>query len=137
MAMSFAGRVAAIGLISAAGIVPILFSSLAHATPKAITDEVTLYSGQAMVRNAPGPIERIAVGDGKVLAVKIVGTQELVMIGEKAGDTSMQLWLSDGSQRSISVHVTATDSEQLSEAVRQMLGGNPNLTVTPINGNVV
>jgi pilus assembly protein CpaC len=137
MAMSFASRVAAIGLLSSAGIVPILFSSLAHATPKAITDEVTLYSGQAMVRNAPGPIARIAVGDGKVLAVKIVGTQELVMIGEKAGDTSMQLWMSDGSQRSISVHVTASDSEQLSEAVRQMLGENPNITITPINGNVI
>ncbi|MBV8805249.1 MAG: pilus assembly protein N-terminal domain-containing protein [Sinobacteraceae bacterium] len=137
MAMSFASRVAAIGLICTAGVVPIFFSSLAGATPKAITDEVTLYSGQAMVRNAPGPIARIAVGDGKVLAVKIVGTEELVMIGEKAGDTSMQLWMSDGSQRSIAVHVTASDSEQLSEAVRQMLGENPNLTITPINGNVV
>ncbi len=112
-------------------------SSLACAESKVIPDNVTLYAGQAMVQNAPGPLSRIAVGDGKVLGVKIVGKQELVMIGEKPGDTSMHLWMIDGSQRSIAVHVTAGNSEQVTEAVRQMLGDDRSITVTPIGGNVV
>ena len=121
-----------------AGLVLLSFSSgLARADSKAIADDVTLYAGQAMVRNAPGPLARIAVGDGKVLAVKIVDKQELVMIGEKPGDTSMQLWMIDGSQRSIAVHVTAGNIEQVSEAVRQILGDDKNVTVTPVGGNVI
>jgi pilus assembly protein CpaC len=129
---------AARDLISMAGAILICCgSSLACADSKVIPDNVTLYAGQAMVQNAPGPLSRIAVGDGKVLGVKIVGKQELVMIGEKPGDTSMHLWMADGSQRSIAVHVTAGNSEQVTEAVRQMLGDDRNITVTPIGGNVV
>ena len=112
-------------------------NGLNHPGSMSIPDNVTLYAGQAMVQNAPGPLQRIAVGDGKVLNVKIVGERELVMIGEKPGETSMQLWMSDGSQRNITVHVTLGNSEQLAESVRQMLGDDKNVTVTPINGNVI
>jgi pilus assembly protein CpaC len=136
--ISFRNRFAAIAFLSTAGVVPTYFSSgLARAESRVIPDEVTLYAGQAMVQNAPGPLKRIAVGDGKVLNVKSVGPEELVMIGEKPGDTSMHLWMTDGSQRSIAVHVTLGNSEQVAEAVRQMLGDDKDITVTPIGGNVI
>ena len=113
MTISFKFSFAALEHVLMAGLVLLSFSSgLARADSKAIADDVTLYAGQAMVRNAPGPLARIAVGDGKVLAVKIVDKQELVMIGEKPGDTSMQLWMIDGSQRSIAVHVTGATSSR-------------------------
>jgi pilus assembly protein CpaC len=134
----FADRFAVRDLVPLAGVLLICCSAnLVSAESKTISDEVTLYAGQALVRNAPGPLARIAVGDGKVLAVKIVGKQELVMIGEKPGDTSMQLWMTDGSQRSIAVHVTAGNLEQVAEAVRQMLGDDKNITVTQIGANVI
>src|ERR1700730_7655062 len=138
MPLSFRGSFAAIAFISAAGVVPMYFSSgPAHAGSKTIPDVVTLYAGQALVQNAPGPVKRIAVGDGKVLNVKAVGPQELGMVGEKPGDTSMELWMLDGSQRSIAVHVTLGNSEQVAEAVRQMLSDDKSITVTPVGGNVI
>jgi pilus assembly protein CpaC len=125
-------------LIATAAVMAISFGGgLAHADSKVIPNNVTLYAGQALVQNAPGPLERIAVGDGKVLEVKIIGERELVMIGEKPGETSLQLWMTDGRQRSIGVHVTLGNSEQLAETVRQMLGEEKNVTITPINGNVI
>jgi pilus assembly protein CpaC len=124
-------------LASASAVTLAFWSALAHADSRVIANNVTLYAGQAMVQNAPGPLERIAVGDGKVLQVKIIGERELVMIGEKPGETSVQLWMTDGRQRSIGVHVTLGNSEQLAETVRQMLGEDKNITVTPINGNVI
>ena len=102
-----------------------------------ITDHVTMYAGQALVQSAPGPIKRIAVGDGKTLEVKNVGTRELVLIGQRAGDTSIQLWMASGEQRSISVHVTAGNGEQMAESVRQMLGNDPAFTVSAAGNNVV
>jgi pilus assembly protein CpaC len=109
----------------------------AYADSPAVGNDVTLYSGQALVQSAPGPIKRIAVGDGKVLDVKTVGKQELVLIAQKPGETSIQLWMIDGSQRSVAVHVTAGNSEQVTDAVRQMLGNDKNISVTPIGSNVV
>ena len=115
----------------------VLEMTAAHADSRIIANNVTLYAGQALVQNAPGQLERIAVGDGKVLRVTIVGERELVMIGEKPGETSLQLWMTNGTQRNVSVHVTLGNSEQLAESVRQMLGDNKNISVNPVNGNVV
>jgi pilus assembly protein CpaC len=102
-----------------------------------IGDHITMYAGQALVQSAPGPIKRVAVGDGKTLEVKNVGTRELVLIGQRAGDTSIQLWLANGEQRSVSVHVTAGNGEQMAESVRQMLGNDPAFTVSVAGNNVV
>jgi pilus assembly protein CpaC len=138
MAISASNRSTAIVLIAMAGLTALSFrSGPAHADARVIPNNVTLYAGQALVQNAPGPLERIAVGDGKVLEVKIIGERELVMIGEKPGETSLQLWMTDGRQRSIGVHVTLGNSEQLAETVRQMLGETKNITITPVNGNVI
>jgi pilus assembly protein CpaC len=135
MTVAHSSRIAAVA--TAAAVALSFCNALAHADSRVIPNNVTLYAGQALVQNAPGQLERIAVGDGKVLQVKIIGERELVMIGEKPGETSVQLWMTDGRQRSIGVHVTLGNSEQLAENVRQMLGGNKNITVTPINGNVI
>jgi pilus assembly protein CpaC len=134
MWVSVTSRRVAIGIISTAVLCAARF---AHAESGIIPNYVSLYAGQALVRNAPGPLQRIAVGDGKVLNVKIIGKQELVMIGEKPGDTSIQLWMADGTQRNVAVHVTTGNSTQVTEAVRQMLGEDKNITVTPIHGNVI
>ena len=112
-------------------------SGLVQADSPTIPEQITMYAGQALVQSAPGPFKRVAVGDGKLLEVKNVGKQELVLIAVKPGDTSMQLWMNDGSQRSITVHITAGNTAQVTEAVRQMLGDNKNITVTPIGNNVV
>lgn len=126
----FAGTVAA-ALLCSVGSAP------ARAESPVIPGDITLYTGQALVQSAPGPLKRIAVGDGKMLDVRAIGKQELVLIAQKSGDTSIQLWMADGSQRSVAVHITAGNSEQLSEVVKQMLGNNPAITVTPIGNNVV
>lgn len=102
-----------------------------------IPNDVTLYAGQALVQEAPGALKRIAVGDGKVIDVRAIGKHELVLIGQKPGDTSIQLWMADGSQKSVAIHITAGNGDQLSEVVKQMLGDNPAISITPIGNNVV
>ena len=122
---------------AAAGLLMAVSSTTVQAASPIIPNDITLYSGQALVQSAPGPLKRIAVGDGKMLEVRAIGKQELVLIAQKSGDTSMQLWMADGSQRSVAIHITAGNSEQVSELVKQMIGNNPAITVTPIGNNVV
>lgn len=115
-------------------------SRMAHAAASNIErlpDNLTMYVGQAAVRSTGAPITRVAIGSGKLLEVKTIGTRELVLIADAAGDTSLELWFSNGTQRSVNVHIGQGNASQLSEVVQTMLGDVPGLKVMPLGGNVV
>ena len=109
----------------------------AQAAAPVIADAVDMYVGQALVQRTPGPLKRVAVGDGKLLEVKAIGTSELVLIAQKPGDTSLQLWMRDGSQRSVAVHVGVGNSDQAAELVRRLLERSPSISVNSVAGSVV
>lgn len=71
---------------------------------------------------------RIAVGNGKVLAVSPVGAGQLVLIGESPGSTVLQLWLRDGRQHRVIVTVSASDLEATLQAVQELLSGTEGVT---------
>ena len=93
----------------------------AHAESPVIPESLTMYTGQALVQSAPESLKRVAVGDGKMIQVKVLGTREMVLIANKPGDTSLQLWLTDGTQRSVAVHIVVGNTDQVSDLVRQLL----------------
>lgn len=107
------------------------------AEARPIPDAISMYSGQALVQNAPGPIKRIAVGDGNLMEVRVLGNRELVLIANKPGDTSIELWLTDGSRRSVSVHIIAANSQQATNMVRKLLEGDDAIAVNEVGANVV
>lgn len=125
-----AGTMLAAGLVMQ-GTVP------ARANAPVIPDAITMYAGQALVQSAPGPLKRVAVGDGKLIQVKALGTRELVLIANKPGDTSLQLWMRDGSQRSVAVHIGVGNSDQRSALVRRLLENSPAISVNSVGGNIV
>lgn len=118
-----------------AGLVPPSGTAVAEAPP--IPDAITMYVGQALVQRAPGPLKRVAVGDGKLLEVKTTGSREMVLIADKVGDTSLHLWLRDGTQRSVAVHIVEGNSEQVASLVRKLLGADSPISVNAVSGNVV
>jgi len=88
---------------------------------EALPQRVDLFVGDSRVlavRTA-----RIAVGNGKVLAVSPVSAGQLVLIGESPGSTVLQLWLRDGRQHRVLVTVSASDLEATLQAVRELLAG--------------
>ncbi|SIQ29102.1 type II and III secretion system protein family protein [Solilutibacter tolerans] len=105
------------------------------ATP--LPNKLALYAGQAVVHRVPGSIRRVAVGNGEILSVHTVGSSELVLIGTQKGATNVHLWMADGTQRDVTVDVSADSGQALAETVRVLLGVVPGLTVTPVGGNVV
>lgn len=102
-----------------------------------IANEIVLYAGQAVVQRAPGALKRVAVGDGKLLDVKAVGDRELVLIARAPGDTTLHLWLHDGTQRNVAVHVGAGNVDQETDMVRRLLEGSRAVSVNNVAGNVV
>lgn len=100
-------------------------------------DAISMYAGQALVQNAPGPIKRVAVGNGKLMEVRVLGSQQMVLIANKPGDTSVELWFADGSRRSVSIHIIGGNIEQVADMVRKLLDGNDAISVNVVGANVV
>lgn len=110
---------------------------IARAEAPVIGDSLSMYAGQALVQRAPGPLKRVAVGDGKLLQVRAIGNRELVLIANQPGDTSVQLWMADGSQRSVSVHVVVGNSAEAADMVGRLLGEHSAISVATVGGSVV
>jgi pilus assembly protein CpaC len=109
----------------------------AHAASPVLPEQVGMYAGQASVYSVPGALKRIAVGNGNLIEVKVVGKNELVIIANKPGDTNVQLWFANGQQRMVSLHIGEGNGEQMADVVKRMLGDIQGVEVTPVGSNVV
>lgn len=109
----------------------------ARADAPVVPDAITMYAGQALVQNAPGPLTRVAVGDGKLMEVKVVGTREMVLIANQPGDTSLQLWMRNGERRSVSVHIGTGNNSQAAEMIGKLLASSEHIKSESIAGQVV
>ncbi len=72
-------------------------------------------------------VRRIAVANGKVLSVTTVSTDSVLLMGEGAGTTSVELWLRDGTQRRLTVRVVPADLEHTLKSVNELIAGIPAL----------
>lgn len=116
----------------------LLFSTTANSAEHSrFPDAISMYAGQAQVQNAPGPIKRVAVGDGKLMEVRVLGGRQMVLIANKPGDTSIELWLADGSRRSLSVHIIGGNIQRVSAMVQKLLGGDQAIAASVVGANVV
>lgn len=97
--------------------------------------QLGLYVGDSRVLQV-NP-RRVAVGNGAVVSVTTLPAGELLLLGESAGRTTLQLWLRDGSQHRIVVEVTANDMEATLRVVRELLAGVEGVGVRPIGNRIV
>jgi len=94
-----------------------------------------LYVGDSRVLQV-NPV-RVAVGNGAVISVTTLPAGELLLLGESAGRTALQLWLRDGSQHRIVVDVAANDMEATLRTVRELLAGVDGVGARPIGNRIV
>lgn len=99
--------------------------------------ELTLYGGQVVVHDAGAALRRVAVGSGKLLDVKTLGSRELVIIANEPGITALHLWFQDGSQRDVPVTIVGDNLGQAARVLQSMLGATSNARVALVGGNVV
>jgi len=109
----------------------------AHAASPVLPEQVGMYAGEVSVYSVPGALKRIAVGNGNLIEVKVIGKNELVIIANKPGDTNVQLWFANGQQRMVSLHIGEGNSDQMADVVKRMLGDIQGVEVTSVGSNVV
>lgn len=106
----------------------------ASSTPP-LPERLLLYVGETRTL-AAAPV-RMAVGNGRVLSVSVVDSRQLLLLGEAPGSSVLQLWLRDGSERRISIEVSATNLDALAEEVGTLLDGISGVTSRVAAGRIV
>lgn len=97
----------------------VLFASLFLPLRAEIPARIELFVGDSRVVDAE--TTRIAVGNGKVVSATLVSAGQFVLIGHAPGDTVVQLWMRDGSQRRLDVRVTTIDLQATLSEVQRLL----------------
>jgi pilus assembly protein CpaC len=92
----------------------LVMSGLALSATDRITDEalsnapvsvLTLPVGQSLLIRSPG-VKRVSAGDGTTVDIKVFDdTQEILVLGRKAGTTDLRIWARDGSSVAYLVQV--------------------------------
>jgi pilus assembly protein CpaC len=83
------------------------------------------------------PIARIAIGNGAVVKAAVVDAQQLVLLGQAAGDTTVHVWLKSGKQITYTVEVRPVRYEQLMADVSDLLKDVQGVHVRLVGDRVV
>lgn len=116
-----------------------LLTGLACALPAAAADELVqlqLVVGQIRTIPLPSKVLRVAVGNGKIITSNVL-ENEMVVLAETAGNTSLRLWTADGKQLNYAVSVQATDLDVTTKRISAMLSAKPGIKVERIGDLVL
>ena len=97
---------------------------------------IALYRGEVQVLDLANVV-RIAVGNGEVLGANVVASDQVVLIGQGAGTTSLRVWTRGGTQFTYEVKVRGFDVAQILRDVQDLLAGEPGIAARQVDGHVL
>ena len=74
-------------------------------------ETLDLYVGEIRILEVP-EVDRVAVGNAKLVATSILKNGQLLIIGEDAGVTTLHIWFTSGRERGMTVRVEKKSVEQ-------------------------
>ncbi|WP_282109887.1 type II and III secretion system protein family protein [Shewanella algicola] len=95
-----------------------------------------LYVGAVELYKAKN-IDRIVVGNGSVISTKVIDNNGLIIIGESAGESDLQIWQKSGRVIKLSVTVTPDNSLKTTATIKRMLAAFPALRVSENDGLII
>tara|TARA_B100000768_G_scaffold181528_1_gene204917 strand:- start:5580 stop:6944 length:1365 start_codon:yes stop_codon:yes gene_type:complete len=114
-----------------------LSSSLFAGPTKVLNDSIMLFSGESKVLQA-ADVSRLSVGNSDIISSTLLKNGEIVLIAEKAGETNMQFWFSDGHRETVSVRVVESNGlSRESRQVKQLLKNIPGVDVSTVDQRIV
>lgn len=97
--------------------------------------EIILFAGETRVLREPR-VARLAVGNGKALSAAVLDDDEILLIGNDVGTSSLHIWTGKGTGKRIKVTVMPADTARLTREIAGFLATVPNIRVTPIGDRI-
>lgn len=96
---------------------------------------ITMFHGE--VKTLPiDKVQRVAVGNGRLLTTTIL-VKEVVLLAEAPGDTSLFIWLKDGTVKKYSVRIAPVDVGDTVGQIRKILSAIPGMQVERVGSFAV
>ncbi len=96
---------------------------------------VSLGVGTQKVLSISG-IQRVAIGDPSVADVKALGSNQLLVIGQGEGRTTLLVWKSNGQRLSYMVVVSKKDVGELTAEIKKLLGEREGITIRQVGDRI-
>jgi Flp pilus assembly secretin CpaC len=97
--------------------------------------ELKLSVGESRLLNVD--LRRAALGSGKVVSLATPEKGQLLVFGEATGNTTAQLWLRDGSRKSLRITVTEQGVEDLLHQVQSLLPPEGGVSARAAGGHIL
>jgi len=114
----------------------VTLSAHTWAAKKRPSSTLNLYAGEVRVLKIPG-IDRIAVGNGKLLSTSITKSGQVIILAETAGDTVIHMWGKTGWERNFIVRVAQSNPNSAVGEIRTLLSDVKGIEIRSIGGRVV
>lgn len=101
-----------------------------------LSRDVALYVGEAKVINQTR-VNRIAIGNGKLVSATVVDDKQILLLGEAAGHTVLHVWLKGGAEFDINLHIAQNYNERTLQELRGILAGTPGIRVEAMGDRIV
>ena len=95
------------------------------------SDQVSMFIGEIKILEV-GAIDRVAVGKGDLLSTTILENGQLLVLAEKAGETTVHIWYSDGAESDVKVQILESDTNRVVLELRTLLADLRNVEVKEI-----
>jgi hypothetical protein len=96
-----------------------------------------IFVGEMQLVPTPFKVKRVAVGNGKLMSTSILDSGELLVLGEKEGDTELRIWMENGQEIRRQFFITPLNasrtSSEAAEAMKNLLG----VTTRRVGQNIV
>ena len=97
--------------------------------------DIVMFVGEIKTISA-SKVFRIAIGNGGLMSTKFIDSNELLLIAESVGDTSMVLWSPQGEVHRYTVRIGSKDSAFAYQAATSMLKDISGIEITPVGPNI-
>jgi pilus assembly protein CpaC len=120
-----------------------LLDAISHAElkPSAVamttaTRALSLYVGEARVLNQSN-VKRVAVGNGRTLNTSILDGQQVLVLAEQEGQSTIHIWHRDGSEEDYAVTVVSADAGRLLGEINTLIAGNPKVSAHVVGDKII
>ncbi len=129
-------RVILLLVLITVGQVSFVSSTLAKTKSILKSQYLKLYRGEVKVLKI-GEVDRVAVGNGKILSTSITKKGQLIILAEKTGETIIHIWGKGGWERDLKVKISPSNPQTAASEIKALLKDSPGLSVRTVGGRTV
>lgn len=98
-------------------------------------EHIDLYVGE--VRVLPiRPVSQVALGNGKLMSSTILPNEQLLLMADAPGDTTVHIWLKDGQEGQLTVRIAERNAARVLADVRALIEPITGITAREVGGQV-